>query len=261
MTNKKDNIETLLVELQNNYLSELPSRFDEIDQLILDIKKQINTESKYATLYRLIHSIKGSAGTHNLHILTSICHHFEDLLSSVDSNLKNTDSRMIENWLKYSDLLRQTHNAIVTGGDLSKIEEDLYKLQAIASIKDFSCILVAPTKSQQQIFQPILQDNNIHYTIAKDGYQALGILLTARYDLVITNHEIDMLNGIALISALRMSSSNNKNIPTVLLTTNESIVLNRHNDPDYILIKNNHLAENMKTIITEIVETLNQPQP
>jgi len=258
MPDKTIQIEKLLTDLRNNYLAELPARFDDLDNLILDFGKSSDRVENYENLYRNVHSIKGSAGTHNLHIFSTVCHEFEDSLSEFETNLSGIDSDVIESWLKYVDLLKDAH-AINTNkdNDYSNIEIKLENLRASFSDDvQHRCLLVAPSKLQKQICESILSDNNTAISIASDGYEALGRLLSTKYDFIITNHEISMLNGIALIAAIRISNTKNKDIQAVLMTSNETLTLNRHTDPDYILVKNNKLAENISTVVDEIIEYL-----
>ena len=257
MAESSSQIERLLSDLRQNYLQELPARLDEIDQIILNIQAERDAIENFKTLYRHIHSIKGSAGTHNLHIISSICHNFEDHLSSQENVLGNIiNSGQTSIWLQYCDLLRQAALVISGDGDLSGIEERLNKLRINSEHKILTCLIVSPTKAQLQICKSIMCDFHTQIFTADNGYDALGRLLNKRYDFIITNHEINLLNGIALISAIRMSNNSNKDIHAVLMTTNDNITLNRYSDPDYIILKNNQLADNLSIVINEIVEKL-----
>lgn len=256
MPYKSSQIENLLNDLRNNYLAELPSRFDELDNLILGFDHTDKPAENYENLYRNVHSIKGSAGTHTLHIISTICHDFEDQLSLHQNNITELDRTEIDCWLRYVDLLRKAHALFLNeNADLPSIEHELQSLRTSNNQKiTYRCLLVAPTKLQRQICESVLAENNTSLAVAGDGYEALGRLLASNYDFLITNHEISMLNGLALIAATRMGSHSNRDIQSVLLTSNDNLTLNRRIDPDYILIKNSQLTENLVTVVDEILQ-------
>ena len=259
MSGKTNQIEKLLSDLRNNYLAELPARLDELDNLIVSFRSADNKADVFESLYRDVHSIKGSAGTHTLHILTTICHDFEDQLNIHEKNLSEVSKTDIDIWLKYIDLLRNAHTALINQEtSFPTIESELEKLRKSNDNKiTYRCLLVGPTKLQKQICETIFSKNNTSLSVANDGYEALGRLLASKYDFLITNHETSLLNGIALIAATRIGSISNRNIQAVLLTSNETLTLNRHTDPDYILIKNSSLTDNLSIVVNEIIEHLN----
>lgn len=257
MVAKSVHIEKLLNELRQNYLAELPARFDQLDNLILGLNKSPTLADDYMTLYRHVHSIKGSSGTHNLHIFSKVCHEFEDNLTTLQNNITDLQNTNIDTWLQFVDLLRRAHAGIQSNqNDFSEIENELDVIRTKDSRSIYRCLLVSPSKLQRQICESLFRNINVSLCIVNDGYDALGTLLTTKFNFLITNHEISMLNGTSLISAIRTNNSLNRDIPSVLLTSNEPKILNRKTDPDYIVKKNNHLAENLTIVINEIVEEL-----
>jgi chemotaxis protein histidine kinase CheA len=75
-----DAIQALLHQLKLTYIGELPDRFDHIGNQILSLEQKGYSQEHYNELFRQVHSLKGSGGTHELHIITSICHLMEDYL-------------------------------------------------------------------------------------------------------------------------------------------------------------------------------------
>ena len=65
-----DMMQKMLRQLRATFLDELPERLDRLDNLLLDIEKLgAATGEEFNELYRGVHSIKGSGGTHGLHII------------------------------------------------------------------------------------------------------------------------------------------------------------------------------------------------
>jgi chemotaxis protein histidine kinase CheA len=97
----------LLEQLKEIFLAELPDQCQELSTLILTLDKQPESHDIYEELYRAVHSLKGSAGTYGLHIISQICHHFEDLLSTLDDESTKIDAAFIHNCLTYADLIQE----------------------------------------------------------------------------------------------------------------------------------------------------------
>ena len=249
-------INKLLKELRENYIAELPERIDLMESHVLALSKGKALED-FQELYRQVHSHKGSAGTHGIHIISSICHQFENQLSKVDNNLEQISAKHIDNWLAYLDLLKETSEDIAAGvTDTTKAEDALSNLRNTENKTNYSCLLVETKSSTLAIIESILKNNSFHVTVMSDGYQALGRLLTSKYDVLICGMEIAMLNGISLISSMKDSSSVNHHIPSILLTTSEFERTIRSTDPDYIIAKDTTLPLAFDKVCKEIINQL-----
>jgi CheY-like chemotaxis protein len=92
----------------------------------------------------------------------------------------------------------------------------------------------------------VLSEFSVQAMIMHDGLQALMRALTETFDLIITTNEIPLLNGVALIGALKLSDSRNRNAKTILITANKNIasIRKRASDADYI-IKDAKLPKNL----------------
>lgn len=249
-------INKLLKELRDNYIAELPERIDIMESHILALSTD-KILYDFQELYRQVHSHKGSAGTHGVHIISSICHQFEDELNKVDDNLNKISDAHINLWLAYLDLLREVYEAISSGvTDTTQIEEELSKLRNIVEKADYSCLLVDTPSSTLAIVESILKENSINITIMNDGYQALGRLLSTKFDILVCGMQIAVLNGIGLISANKSSNSMNDHIPSILITASDFDRTIRNTDPDYIISKNTNLPLSLdkacKNIITQL---------
>jgi CheY-like chemotaxis protein len=89
-------------------------------------------------------------------------------------------------------------------------------------------------------------------SIAYDGYLALGRLLRENFDFLITTNETQGMNGIALIAAVRLSRTINKSIPSLVITSGQSIRTGRGIDPDFVIVRNTGFAENLTAVIHQI---------
>lgn len=244
-------VQQMLQQLRNAFLAELPEKLDYLDQLLVAMEEKGASKEQFNEFYRTIHSLKGSGGTHGLHILTSICHQLEDLLNTASGG-SNFAPALVTISFDYIDLLRAALEHI-RAGDTSfpQIEEQLGKLRKQLNKKQFTVLVVDNSKLLTQIYLEALKGLPVRPVVITDGYIALIRALTEPFDLLITTNEIPMLNGIALIGALKLSTSNNRKVKTILITANQDITAkkSRASDTDYIIVKNASLMQNLAAAV------------
>lgn len=245
-----DTFQQMLLQLRNTFLEEIPEKLDRLDQLLVAMEKTGAESESFNEFYRIIHSLKGSGGTFGLHIITTICHQLEDLLNTTDGGAKYTPA-LIAISLDYVDLLRITLKQIHAGNTVfPQIEERLNGLRKQLAQKQFTVLIIDNSKLLTQIYLEALAELPLRSVVMADGYTALMRVLTEPFDLLITTNEIPVLNGIAIIGALKLSASKNRNIKTILVTSNKKIAAhaNRSTDSDYIIVKDAQLAQSLVNI-------------
>lgn len=245
-----DTFQQMLLQLRNSFLEEIPEKLDRLEQLLIAMEKYgVNCDS-FNEFYRIVHSLKGSGGTFGLHIITTLCHQLEDLLNTTEGGAKYTPA-LVAISLEYVDLLRMTLEQVQAGNaSFPQIEERLNGLRKQLAPKQFTVMIVDNTKLLTQIYLQALAELPIRPVVIGDGYNALLRVLTEPFDLLITTNEISVLNGIALIGALKLSASKNRNIKTILVTANRGIAnkKSRITDADYVIVKDAQLAQNLADI-------------
>ncbi len=249
------NIEALLRDIRLNFISEVPYRLDEMETLILSLQKGATEgfNENFENLYRHVHSLKGSAGTHNLPVISTICHKFEDHLNIVQEEaLGNLKKEQVNVWLSFIDLIRKCLATITTAKqDFSDIQNELQTLWSAATTR-FHGLMVATSHLHRDICLNAFADFPIRFSYSTNGYEALGMLLNEKFDVLITGMETPRLPGNALISALRMSGTVNKDIHIILLTSKKTIQHNRLTDPNFVIIKDHGLQDTLRSAAEEI---------
>ena len=245
-TQSKQSVIELLQGLKTQYASELSSKIDEVELNILSLDKN----GYFPEALRQIHSMKGSAGTHGYMTISSICHHMEDYLALLDTN--NIQSENIDKLLQFIDLLQQASRSIINGDDdSSRIEGILLELAEHAT-NECRVLIVDNSKAIPALIRKELESPQITFKPIEDGYQALGLLLMKKYDLLISSEEIGQLNGSALIAAVRNSSSVNSDMKIIYLTSGQ----NKNSSPstlaDYNLHKDASVASQVRSIINKL---------
>jgi chemotaxis protein histidine kinase CheA len=240
-----DLTQNLLEELKSSYIDHLPGKLEEIEDLVLQMEKGDFSES-YAALYRAIHSLKGSGGTYGFDIITTICHQFEDWLSTLQ-DVKKVDKKGIDVLLTYVDLLRNSVAHIVRAEtSFADIEKNLAELKKSCAKNKLHGLLIDRSPLNAKIVAETLGADNVQLAVATTGIEGLSRLMRESFDFLITSQEVGELSGQATIVALRLSHSVNSRVKTLLLASNAVKDLPDEFQPDIVIKKDAQLTKNLQ---------------
>lgn len=249
MSNPPDNsaalirAQQMMLQLRQSYLAELPERINELEQLALDLKLAGNFVQQYDELYRKTHSLKGGAGTYGLQIISTICHQLEGTLTSIANDSSKADDNFIDRCIAYFDLMRSAIRGAMQGKtSFPEIETALTEMRADVSVKRLAALLVEHSRMNSTLYLGTLKDLPIAFTVADSGYAALGLLLHGHYDLLITGNETPLLNGLALVTAIRLNQGMNHDICAILLTSSASLQIPREAQPLIVINRDAHIG-------------------
>ncbi len=245
--------ENLLEELRSTYIAQLPGRIDEIEALILELERGGDYVEIYGALYRGVHSLKGSGGTYGFPIITSICHQFEDYLALMDAAHARGGTVAVDLLLGYIDVLRETCRVLQQSpATFSTIETQLLNLKKQAMPNTLSGLLVERSPLHISIVKEILGDYPVNLSVVKDGITALHRLMTEPFDFIITSQEVGDLSGTAMVAALRLSRSVNRNVSIILLTSNQLDDLPEAFKPNVVIRKDSNIQKNIRSAVNDI---------
>ncbi len=253
-----DAIQKLLLQLKQTYIAELPDRLDQLEALILQMEREGPSGHLYNELFRQVHSLKGSGGTHGLQIITSICHPLEDYLSTITPKSDLGKLAFADITFTYLDLLREVVLRLVDNNEVfPDIDVALAQLRQRSFTPRYAALLVENSAVMVKVLQGALQSFNFRLVVQDDGYQALGRALVEPFDLIISAHEIKQLNGLALLTALKLAHCINRHTPTILLSTNRLMATNSTDfRPDFLLAKDDQLHTRFSATLSQIVSTM-----
>ena len=255
-----DKLQMMLRQVRDAFLEEMGERLDKLDNLLLAMEKQgAASEEGFNELYRGIHSLKGSGGTHGLHIMSAICHQFEDQLNTVAGNLSALPTGFVDSGLVYISLLRDVAAQARSGREtFPEIERRLAELHGTAFAAEYSVLLVESSRFSAKLYVQTLKDLPVRTVTVENGYDALLRVLNEPFDILITSLEIPVMNGIALIGALRLSSSPNQKIKTVLLTSNADVGKKKRRaiDPDQVIFKGPDISARLRDTVKNLTLAL-----
>ncbi|WP_338845520.1 Hpt domain-containing protein [Massilia sp. W12] len=247
-----DQIQAMLQKLRDNYLAEMPDRLEQLESLVLSLERGGFDADTFHELYRQVHSLKGSGGTYGLHVLTAICHPFEDFLSLASENqdLQALDFANIS--LEYLDIMRHVTERLRQRPDMAfDVDALLARVRKPAQSAAYHVLLVENSSTVIKLASKVLQRNNFHISVEGDGYQALGRALSERFDLLLTAQEVRMLNGGALIAALKLNHM--LRLPKLVLMTANPALQNGLIQPDYTLCKDDQLSTRLDALLKSIL--------
>ncbi len=242
----------LLARLRNTYLAELPARCDDIEQLILALKQ---SNDGFEELYRLVHSTKGSAGTHSLQVVSVICHDIEDQLSRLDLSRGEVSAEVINLLLQFTDLIRQVVEQARQGvEDFAEFERELAELRYSLQKDRMLILMVEPSRHTRMLCQSALKSLPVQIGVVDDGFEALGMLLRTRYDLLVTAKEAKTLNAEGVIAAVRASDCINRHIRIVMMTSSQEVNIRRASDPDVVIQRSPQMGQQLNSVVVEMLE-------
>lgn len=220
MPHNIEQMEAMLQKLRLAFVAELPERCDRLESGILALERSPQDQQLFNELYRNVHSLKGSGGTHGLGIITSICHQLETFLTETFGRFNDVFAGQA---LAYIDLLRKTgHTACQSSPNWNLLEQELEMLQG-RHLQSRRAVLVAdPSLLMMKLYQKALAKLPLQLAFVGDGLVALERLMQERFDFMIIARELKHLNGIAVTAALRLSRAKNQNIPVIMVTSDTS---------------------------------------
>ena len=243
-------VSDLLEHLREDFLDDLPARVNLIEDEVMSSK---NTDS-YDELFRMVHSLKGSAGSHNFYVVTKIAHDMEDVMLTLMQRNEFGTSDTVDLLLKFIDILRDTIELLrVTKSEALDIDERLDFLRGQVFGDDLKILVVEPSKLYVSMIEHSMQGMPINFTFVPDGLQGLDNLLLNKYDLLITSFESSRLNGDALVAALRLVHNFNRKIKVILITSQAKDKIVNKDDFDEILDRNAIKNGGLKTIVEDMI--------
>jgi HPt (histidine-containing phosphotransfer) domain-containing protein/CheY-like chemotaxis protein len=245
-----NSVADILEHLRESFLDEMPARIIKIEEEIMSSKDA----DTYDELFRMVHSLKGSAGSYNFHELTKIAHAMEDVMHLLMQENDFGTASTVDLLLKFIDILRDTTDSLIESKSSPlDIDERLGALRDLVFKERINILVVEPSKLYASLIEYSLQSLSVNFTFKEDGFPALDSLLLNKYDLLITSLECPRLNGDALIAALRLVNNFNKKIKVILVSSRDKDKITNQDDFDAVLdrktIKDGGLNAIVKSLI------------
>lgn len=106
------NEESFALELQNTFLAEAQEMLEETETAFMQIEADPDDAGKVDKIFRLVHTLKGSAHVAGFTELGSFAHTFETLLSALRERKIRVNTAVVDVLLAGNDCLKQFVNAL-----------------------------------------------------------------------------------------------------------------------------------------------------
>lgn len=239
-----EKMQQAIQQMRQAFIHELIERCDEIENLILNADWQSGVSEE---IYRVVHSLKGTAAMYSLPLISTICHQLEDQLNDPLS-LKQADE-LVEFALQCVDLIRQVQTRLHNQEqDFSSIEQQLHNLKQVQLGDRKAVLIVESTAFMKGLYFDALKSLPVEISLMDDGLAALTRLLTERFDILIVGRQLKGLNGVALLKALAASESVNNKITSCMVSSGQE-----EHIADYHVAKSTHLADDIQQIVASLI--------
>jgi two-component system chemotaxis sensor kinase CheA len=112
------------------FLEEAKENIQQLNDLLLELEKDKDNQEIINSIFRIIHTLKGMAGTMEFDILAQFSHKLESILDLLRNNKIELNHDMMNLLFKCADVIEESLNDIASGGkgeipDIKRLEEDL----------------------------------------------------------------------------------------------------------------------------------------
>jgi DNA-binding response OmpR family regulator/HPt (histidine-containing phosphotransfer) domain-containing protein len=247
-----EDVEIDLEEFKLEYLDNLKEEILRVESEVLRLEDSSDAERPAILheIFRTIHSLKGSAGSYEFYMLTTIFHQFEDF---INSNLKNSQtSAPIDTCLNFLDIAKNC--ALDYKNKSSEIEKYATILEGETvqeSVMNGKILLIDSSKSIKKIITKVAQDNRLDIVILANGATALNRIIHERFDMIVTSKNLDLLDGESLLKGVRVMKNQNQTTPMVLISSDDYTATDSKKLNISFMQKDQNLFSNMNSFISK----------
>jgi CheY-like chemotaxis protein/HPt (histidine-containing phosphotransfer) domain-containing protein len=251
-TADQDKIRAMLARLSAEFRDDCRDKMDECDAILHRLAEGPDTwREEMLRLQRIVHNVKGSAGTFGFPAVTLIAHKLEDYLEALDSPAGH--ARDIQVFL---DTIRDivARGANPPEDEYPALLRTLPRVSAgfvpVSSAREVHVLLAMPKDVQRRIVQKELASCGFDVTCADSGVAAIGLALSTRPDAVFASLVLPDMSGVDLARALAAIGAARK-CPFGLLTTKAPDDPQFAGLPAWVIPKNERFMETLTERLME----------
>jgi two-component system chemotaxis sensor kinase CheA len=231
-------------EMIREFLVESFENLDRMDQELLVLEKEPGNVDVLNSVFRTIHTVKGTCGFFAFENLESLSHVGENLLDTLRSGKKKLTPDIINVLLKMSDAIREMLKLIESSGNSG---EDQYE--------DLKCLLHHHNSSVASVPQPELSLEEQFNAIVKEREEALRQeeLKEASQDSHKVEEEEVLKQEVSQPVVSKKAGANNTNVPDESTRSGDS-----HSLQDSSIRVDVQLLDSLMNLVGELVLARNQ---
>ncbi len=245
-------LESALSRLKQDFIEGSLEKLDDIDVIIDNIYHDRGARGdQFFQLQRDVHSIKGSAGTHGLHLLTLVAHRLEDYLEAA-RRLKKDEWRAVQ---LYIDEMRRLVDLGEEPDEADRAQTLECLPHAQIAVKEFSqqkakkvtVLIVMPAGVQRKVIGSELSSCGFDLSFTDRPVEAIRLVMDLQPDAVISNQEFRGMTGVELANVLKQIKATSKT-PFALLTSSASA--------SDVLPEDTHIIHKSTSFISDLTDYL-----
>lgn len=218
MSISKDTFSAMLADLSHQYLETAAEKLDRLEVLIDERAGAV--EDPMDETYRLVHNLKGSAGSFGYPLVSVIAHRLEDYIKDIAA--PTTPERC--DMLVFVDRMRDVLDGTLDpdDADTALIVRRLpvrhtFEVEDVTA-SEVEVLLVMPRGAGAHIVEIELQACGFRVVTEPSTLSAIGTVMRTKPDLVIATAVMSGMSGIDLACALDAMPAT-RSIPVALLTS------------------------------------------
>jgi CheY-like chemotaxis protein/HPt (histidine-containing phosphotransfer) domain-containing protein len=243
--------------LQIEYAQELPELIDSVESHLMSIEDSDENEKSLKELRRIVHSIKGTAGSYELGWVSSLCHQFEDQLDDLVEKNDSLPKGSVQTFLNYIDLFRNYVKDFLSESlDLDEYNKNLHKLRGVVDVSGETerrkkVLIIESASTLLKAYKLLISSVDMDYATAMSGREGFERLLIEEYDYLITGHATGVVDGPSLIAITKVFNGASKGVKTILTTSIDELDLSPDQMPDFLVEKKLGMMEKIKDIFVD----------
>ena len=197
-------MDRILLEMKDDFLQDCREKFDQIEDLLTKLSNPTDDyDSQFVELQRVIHSIKGNAGSFGFASISHLAHSMEDYISSASESGEIQMSQLGAFVSPMAD--------IVEGGENLSEDETLTIIQTLPSHAQIAetgnadlprALVHIPEKVWQKIMVQEMTQRGYRVSLADRAVEAIDMAVMMKPQLMVTSLELDRMTGLELASVL-----------------------------------------------------------
>ncbi len=108
-------------EFKEDFIIEITEELDKLEEILLNIENESDSKENLSEIYRIFHTIKGSAGFLELDNISNCAHKGETLLDFIIRNNIKVDSSLVDIFFKFQDFFKHIIVLLQKNEDVSKV--------------------------------------------------------------------------------------------------------------------------------------------
>jgi two-component system, chemotaxis family, sensor kinase CheA len=117
-------------DFQQEYIAEAKQLLKDLEHALLQLEKDQGNSDSIDTAYRLLHTLKGSAGMFGFNQVEKLAHELEYVFSDIRDGIRQQDDFIVDLALHAIDVFTDLINGVDSAKDVEKIIEDINRLKS-----------------------------------------------------------------------------------------------------------------------------------